>query len=330
MAGKYGSASALFLVDGYNFLGAKLKSLSLKITSLTEPTDGLGDAHEIHTPTGKQQASLTQGGGLFDTSALNIHAAMQSGTPTSPQATARISVVGVMGNTVGAVVYGLRAMFTATYEVLVDNGKMAKANVEHVMAGLVERGQIVQPLATKTADWNTKTLGTVVDYTLDPSQYSIPIASATKANPCVVTTSVPHGRVTGDRVLISSNTLSGPSINSDLAVTVLSETTFSVPVNTSASTGAGTGGQFVRADSSGGCAAYQEVTAFSGFSGYVGKLRDSADDVTFADLATFADVTSAPNAQRVEVAGVVDRYVCHDGNVTGTGSIDVLSAIFRL
>ena len=59
----------------------------------------------------------------------------------------------------------------------------------------------------------------------------------------------------------------------------------------------------------------------AGFTGFVGTIRDSADDVTYADLITFANVVGAPEAQRIEVAGVVDRYLSYDGNVTGAGSI---------
>jgi hypothetical protein len=40
---KRGSASAVLLVAGYNFLMAKVQGLALKIESLTEKTDGLGD-----------------------------------------------------------------------------------------------------------------------------------------------------------------------------------------------------------------------------------------------------------------------------------------------
>lgn len=328
MAGKYGSASAVFLMDGYKFLSAKLKSLSLKITSMIEKSDGLGDANEAFSPVGKQSAALTQGGAFFDTSTLGMHAAMAGGTASSPQSTVRVICVGAMGNAVGAVCYGIQGTFAVAYEVLLEISKLTKANVSYLMAGLVERGQIVQPLATKTADWNTKTLGTVVDYALDPSQFSVPITSNTQASPTVISTPVPHGLSTGAIIVISGNTGSNASINGERTVTVISANSFSVPVN--CTTAGGTGGKFVRANSSGGAAGYQQIPALSGFTGFVGKLRDSADDVTYADLITFANVTAAPNAQRVTVAGVVDRYVSFDGDVTGTGSIDAFAMIARL
>lgn len=326
---KYGTSGAIALVDGYNFLSAKLKTLSLKRESITEQTDGLGDNYEDHTPVGKERASLSQGGAFFDTATAGLHAAMASGTPTTPQATKRIVCLGTMGHSVGALFYGIQGAFTVAYEVLLEMTKLTKANVLYLVAGKIEPGLIVQPLATKTADWNTKTLGTVTDYTLDPSQRVIPIASNSQANPSVVTTPVAHGLASGDIILISGVATSSPTINGERTVTVINATQFSVPVDTSAGA-AGTGGSFVRANSSNGAAGYQQVTAFSGFTGFVGKLRDSADDSTYADLLSFADVTAGPNAQRVTVAGVVDRYICYDGNVTGTGSIDAFAAVSRL
>lgn len=83
------------------------------------------------------------------------------------------------------------------------------------------------------------------------------------------------------------------------------------------------------ASSSAGGAGYLQVTALTGFTGFVGKIRHSADDATYADLVTFANVTSAPAAQRVAVAGAVNRHLAFDGNVTGSGSIQVLAGFCR-
>ena len=170
-----------------------------------------------------------------------------------------------------------------------------------------------------------------MDYAADPSQTVIPITSATKASPCVVTTTVPHGLTTGQIVLPSGNTLSAPSINASAAVTVIDAVTFSVAVDTSGSTGAGTGGSFVPCSMLNGAAGYQEVSAYAGFTGFVGKLRDSADNVTYADLIVFTDLgsTYAPSAQRPTVAGLVRRYVAYTGTKTGSGAISVLAGIAR-
>ncbi len=328
MPGKYGSPSVFFRVDGYNMLSAKLQSLRAKVESLTEKADGLGDTSESHDPTGIRQVELEQTGAFFDTSTNGGHAALAASIPTSPQATARVICLGFDTEAVGSHFIGLHGAFSAVYEVLGQLGNLTKANVNYVVRGVWDAGQVVQPLATKTGDWNTKTLGTTVDYTTDPAQRVVPITSNSQANPTVVTTTVPHGYTSGDIVLIAGVSGSSPDINGQQTVTVISTTTFSVVVNTSAGTG-GTGGTVVRANSANGGAGYQQVTACSGFSGYIGKLRDSADDTTYADLVTFADVTAAPAAERVTVSGTVDRYLSHDGDVTGSGSITVFSGFAR-
>lgn len=324
---KYTGQGSILLIDGYNLLAAKIKTLSFKITSLTEQSDGLGDANESFSPVGKVQAMLTQSGGFFDTTTNSIHDAIATKLGTTPAAVARVGVFGCMGQVVGAVFWGIAGLFSVDYEPLIEDSKLTKANAGYLISGLVERGMIVQPLAAFTVDWNTKTLGTPIDYTLDPSQPTMPITSNSIANPTIVTTPVPHGLTTGDIILIAGVATSSPTINGERTVTVVSPTTFSVPVNV---TVAGTGGTFVRSNSSAGASGYQQVTAFSGFTGYIGKLRDSPDNVTYADLGiTFANVTSAPNAQRGTVAGVVDRYICHDGDVTGSGSLTVFSGVAR-
>jgi hypothetical protein len=66
-----------------------------------------------------------------------------------------------------------------------------------------------------------------------------PVVSSSVANPSVITTQVPHGLTTGQNATIAGHTGSTPSINASHVVTVLSPTTFSIPVNV---TVAGAGG----------------------------------------------------------------------------------------
>lgn len=328
--GKFGPAKVLFKVDGYNMLAKQaVKGLNHKIESITEQVDGLGDSAEAHSPIGKARLMLSQSGGFFDTTSGGPHALLASGLATSPSSSVRVACCGFTGDVIGQSFYGHEGEFVMAYEVLSQTNGLTKANVEYKVSGQVDKGVILQHATAKTADWNTKTDGNQQDYTADPSQRVIPITSATKASPCVVTTTVPHGLTTGDLILTSGNTLSGPSINSQQAVTVISTTTFSVAVNTSASSGAGTGGTFVRANSTAGAVGYMHVQAFSGFSGVVLKIRDSADDSTYADLITFATV-SAIGAERQAVSGVIDRYTCVDGDVTGSGSITPWVGLARL
>lgn len=83
------------------------------------------------------------------------------------------------------------------------------------------------------------------------------------------------------------------------------------------------------ASSANGGVGYLQVPAFTGFSGFVAKIRHSADDVVYADLITFSNVTAGPTAQRVEVAGTVNRHLAVDGNVTGSGSLRAVIAFAR-
>jgi len=329
MSGKYSSASfyALF-VDGYDFLAAKVKGFTFKQSAQMEPATGLGDSVTSVLPTGLSTLEITQSGAFFDDSTTGAHALLSASASAQTQ---RVVVAVFAGNVIGRMFVGASGTYADTYEPAPAVGGLTKANITYKVTGAIDRGVILSAVATKTASWNTKTDGASVDYTLDPSQIVIPITSATKANPCVVTTPVPHNLTTGQKILTSSNTLSGPSINSEQAVTVISATTFSVAVNTTASTGAGTGGSFVRSSTVNGGSSIQAVSAFSGFSGFVGTVRHSADDTTYADLVAHSNVTSGPTAERVTVAAgtTVNRYLCFSGALTGSGSITQFAGFTR-
>lgn len=57
-----------------------------------------------------------------------------------------------------------------------------------------------------------------------------------------------------------------------------------------------------------------------GYTNVVVKVRHSADDVTYADLITFAAVTSAGASERATAAGTVDRHLAVSWAYTGSGS----------
>lgn len=65
------------------------------------------------------------------------------------------------------------------------------------------------------------------------------IATSSVANPTVITTSAPHGLWTGDTVTIAGHVGSMPAIDGARVVTVLTPTTFTIPLNV---TVAGAGG----------------------------------------------------------------------------------------
>jgi hypothetical protein len=62
--------------------------------------------------------------------------------------------------------------------------------------------------------------------------------------------------------------------------------------------------------SANGAVGYLGVSALAlgGYTNLAVKIRDSTDDISFADLITFAVVTAAPASERATVAGTVNRY----------------------
>jgi len=320
---KYGSSSFAFLLaGGYSLLAAAVQGVTYKDEAITEMTHGLGDSAEVPTAVGVKKYTLTQSGAFFDDTTNSIHDAFDAGVASS-----NVLCFTVAGNTLNQPFVGCLGALTVAYEVVGQVSALTKANATYAVSGHAYTGQIVQPLATKTADWNTDTLNTPADYTLHP-QTVIPITSNSQANPTVVTCPVAHGLTTGQVILISGVTGSDADINGEQTVTVVDTTTFTVPVDASVS--AGTGGSFVLSSTVGGGYGFQQVTAVSGFTNYVGTLYDSPDDSTYSSLLAFADTTTAIGAEAVSVSGTVDRYLVHDGNVTGTGSITVFSGFARL
>lgn len=322
-AGKHGSSEwAVFLVDGFNVLAAVLQGLSFKSQAMTERADGLGDTWEKNTPNGLSTATLTQTGAFFDDTLNGIHDAFKASTDVL-----RLVCWALAGNIIGNRFHAMQGAYGSTYSVLGKVGAVTKADVVYTVSGQLDRGVIVQNLTPRTANWNTKTDGASVDFALDTSQRVIPITSNTLANPTVVSTPVPHGLTTGQVILISGNITSSPAINGQQTVTVISPTSFSVPVNC---TTGGTGGSFVLCSTVNGGVGYQAISAYSGFTGVVGKIRHSADDTTYADLITFTNVTTGPIAERLTVSGTVNRFTCSTGTVTGAGSITPFVGFCRL
>lgn len=321
---KFGPASFFLLVDGYDLTASKPKTFSDDVISPMEETHGLGDSWKERTPVGVLDTEVVQDGAFFDTATSSSHDALSSSVPTTPQATERVMSFGYAGETIGESFVGIKGAYTHRYGVISSRDELQKANVQYSVTGAREPGAILQPLAEQSADWDTES--SPVDYAADTGQRVVPITSSSVANPSVITTPVPHGIENGQSIVIAGHSGSTPSIDGEHVATVTSTTTLTIPVNV---TVGGTGGTLVQANSLNGGAAYLHVTAVTGFSAFVGKVRDSSDDMTYADLATFADNVSAPFAERVEVAGTVDRYLAFDGNVTGTGTISAFCGFSR-
>lgn len=80
----------------------------------------------------------------------------------------------------------------------------------------------------------------VIDYLAEDANIPIAIDDSAAASPvAIITTEEAHGFATGDTVVITDHEDSDPDLNGSHEITVLSTTTFSVPV---ALTTAGTGG----------------------------------------------------------------------------------------
>lgn len=318
MAGKYGGKSVGFLVAGYNMIANKLQALRYKLDSQQEASHGLGDSAEESAPVGLSKFELVQEGAFWDTSAGNIHAAVSGAQPTTPQAVPRVAVVWFAGSAVNRLFIGFQGLYHSVYEVLGQRGQLQRANVEHKVSGKAEHGVILHPHGIETSDGNTEV--TSADHTTEDGVRSTPIASNSVANPTVVTTTVPHGLTTGETVLISGSN-STPTIDGERTVTVLTATTFSVPVNV---TVGGSAGSFVRAKTKSGGAGYLQVEdlTLGGYTDVLVTLRDSTDNVVFADLGVFTAVTVARTAERIEAAGDVERYlaVSHDFRGAGAGA----------
>lgn len=317
-AGKHGPVNVFFFVDGFILTAAKLQALRSKVTAKQIPSDGLGDIWEEHSPLGTKLVELAQEGAFFDTATGGSHAALKT-VPGTPQAVVRVVSYGRAGDTIGEEFEGALGVYNHEYELIATRDDLQRANTAYQVSGQHDVGQVLQNLAAKTIDWNTE--ATPVDYSAYVGQRVVPITSSSVANPSIITTTVPHGLTVGgttQKVLISGHSGATPSINSEHIATYISATTFSIPVNV---TVGGTGGTLVRTNTIEGGVGYLQVTSVTTFTNFIGTIKDSDDDITYNNLIVFTDNVSAPFAERLTVAGLVDRYLDFDGNITGSGSI---------
>lgn len=63
-----------------------------------------------------------------------------------------------------------------------------------------------------------------------------------------------------------------------------------------------------------------ETLALGGYTNWIVKVQHSADNSTWADLITFTALTTGPKAERLTVAGTVNRYTRVVGALTGSGA----------
>ena len=237
------------------------------------------------------------------------------------------------GQTAGNHFTGYEGVYSQKYEVLDSNGKLTRANVGYQVTGKAdENAVILAPLGAITGDGDTHL--TPYDAADDPTAERHPItgASVEAGATSIITCPDDHNLTSGDVIAIFGM-VGGitPDINDSGAgawqyvghtVTVIDATSFSIPVDV---TNDGTGGYFVVVSQPTGGAGYLQITAGSGFTGYVGKIKHSVDGSVWADLVTFADTTTDySTAQRVATATAttqVRRYLAVYDDVTGAGSL---------
>ena len=326
MAKYAGKDFSVFLVDGYNLIASLSESASMGKESITQQTNPFGIGSEGHSPIGLIKGMLAVGGGFFDAATDALHNIVADVTGFT-----RIVSAAMEGNTIGKHFMGFEGAIDSKYEVTDKRDGLTMANVSYLVSGDVNEGIIVQDLAAFTASWDTKTGGAgatdaPVDYSVDPGQRVIPITSNSMAAASVVTCPIAHGLTTGQIILISGVITSSPTINGQRTVTVLSSTTFSVPVDTSLGA-AGTGGTFVLCSTVAGGVGYLHCTAFA-ITNLVYKIMHSPDDITYAALITFTTLT-AIGKERKTVSGTIDRYLSSQGTNTGAGSVTVFSGLCR-
>jgi hypothetical protein len=146
---KYGSASAFLLVDGYELTGVAT-SLSEATEAVLEETHALGDSWNESQAIGTRKAELSQEG-FYDDASDSVNAALNE-----QQMVSRLVNYGVSGQAAGAACAGLQGAFASTYSRVVSREGLHKANATYTVNGQKDTGVILQPLMTKTADWNTE------------------------------------------------------------------------------------------------------------------------------------------------------------------------------
>lgn len=334
---KFSSVDVLILVDGYDLTPALAQSILPSNENLTEQSNGFGSGAEGHSPTGITRGSLVVGSGFYDKTVDPLHAGTDAAGGVG---TLRTVVVCQQGQTVGAPFTGYEGVYSQKSDIQDKVAGLTMANVAYVVDGQVDEGVIVQPRATKVADWDTHL--TPVDAADDPAAKHIDIVSSSVESGAtsIITTEDAHGLVTGDVVAIFDHASVTPDINDDAVaeawteightVTVLSPTTFSIPVDV---TDAGTGGYCVLVSHAGGGYGYQQVLDGASLSAFVGTIKHSVDGSTWATLVTFTDTAADyHDGQRVPTAlptTQVRRYLAYYGDGTGFGSINVFAGFSR-
>lgn len=305
----WGPNDIFLVVGGYNLIGDGDRVNSIKLpdaTATIEDTTGVGAMQPRHKFTGHKSYDDIEFDGWFSDESDSINTRLQAISQT-----ARVLMGGDAGQAIGDPFVGGTAL-DFQYKRRPEPTLLVKAGGALRTTGDVHHGVLLKPLTAITADGDTEASS------IDLGASTVAIATSSVANPSVITTSAPHGLETGDTVTIAGHSGSTPDINGDRVVTVLTPTTFTIPLNV---TVGGTGGTMRRIKTAGGVWLYAEVPALAlgGYDDLTFDFSHSVDNAAWVSLDTLA-FTSAPDGQRVFVSGTINRYLSVAWSFTGTGS----------
>lgn len=277
---------------GYDLMGL-ITGLGEKNEATLEQSDGLGAATDEHSAVGMSKWDLSFDG-FYDDTLIQAIEALVGDNPM---------LYSLIGNTIGQRCVGVNAA-RSTINRGPSRDALTKAQVVFKSDEGPDVGQIsaphtartaIGPAQTTTDDWGTQAA-------------AVNIQSTSVDNPCQITTAAVHLLVTGDTVVIAG--ADDANLNGIHTVTVINTTVFSVPIDGSVGGPGGANGTVTRTNSRAGAVGHMQCNALTlgGATNVLIEIKDSDDDITFANLIAFAAVTVAPDSERKTAAGNVQRY----------------------
>jgi hypothetical protein len=273
-----------------------------------EETAGLGLAYDRPVPIGKVSVKLDAGNdGFYDDKTAGLNEAYSI-------ASRQLVAWGFVGNAAGKAANILDGLFVAKFSRIFAGEGLTKAGAAYKLHGGPYEGVILHGRDVEESSDPGNTQTTSVDaLATAPAQA---ITGNTLANPTVVTSTLPHGLVNGDIVVFSGSN-STPVLDGSRVATVISPTTFSVPLNV---TVAGTAGSFKKVTSPGGVADLHLLgLTLDGFTNVTVAVVHSADNITFVPLVTFTAATVRGFAERKTIAVPINRYTAMSWDFGGAG-----------
>uniref|UniRef100_A0A6M3XL52 Uncharacterized protein n=1 Tax=viral metagenome TaxID=1070528 RepID=A0A6M3XL52_9ZZZZ len=250
----------------------------------------------------------------FNDAVLHEHVAL------SPLPTADVIVLYLMGGAVADIVAGLVAK-----QINYDWSRGADGSLQGTVLCQGANGIPLEWLIALTAGEDTHaSAGSSASKDDGTQATAVSITSSSVANPTVITTAAVHGLTTGDSILIAGHTGSTPALDGTHVVTVVSTTTFTIPVNV---TVGGSGGTMTLISTRYGIIAYLQVVDIASGTPTVTIAESQDDGVTDAwtTKLSFTAVAdgSEPTAERKTATGQVERYL----RITTTGTFTDLDMV---